>query len=61
VVALAAASVLRFGFPNVCVGFLRLRVQPLEFFFEFLQIFVGKVFKIDKFITRAFKGSDQLV
>jgi hypothetical protein len=51
----------RFGLRGVRVGFLRLRVQPFEFFLEFLQLFVGKIFKIDKFITRTFKGSDQLV
>ena len=54
-------TTLRFGSPNVRVAFLRLGVQPLEFFLEFLQLFVGKIFKIDKFITRTFKGPDQLV
>ncbi len=44
-----------------CVSVLGSRVQPLEFFFEFLQLFVGKLFKIDKFITRTFNGADQLV
>jgi len=58
---LPADSVPRFGFRDVRVGFLRLLVQPLEFLFELLQLFVGKVFKIDKFITRAFEGPDQLV
>jgi hypothetical protein len=58
---LVADSASRFGCPNVCVRFLGSRVQALEFLFEFLQLFVGKIFKIDKFITRTFKGPDQLV
>lgn len=33
----------------------------LKLFFERFQVFVGKFFKIDKFISRAFKGADDLI
>ena len=52
---------LSFGLRDVRVALSRLLVQPLEFIFEPLQLLVGKVLKIDKFIARAFKGPDQLV
>ena len=54
-------SALRFGCPNVCVRFLGSALQALEFFLEFLHVFIRQVFKVDKFITRTFKGPDQFV
>ena len=58
---LVADSASRSGCPNMGVRFLGSAVQALEFFLEFLQVFVRQVFKVDKFITRTFKGPDQLV
>src|SRR5436190_12085191 len=57
----STSSASRFGLRDVHVGVLRLLVQSLEFFLHFFHLFVRKLFKIDKFITRTLKGTDQLV
>ena len=35
--------------------------QTLKLFFEAFQVFVGKFFKIDKFVSRTFEGADDLI
>src|SRR6266404_5186278 len=39
----------------------RFFTDALELFLEFFQILVGKVFKIDKFVSRAFECADDFV
>ena len=35
--------------------------ESLKLFFEFLELFIGEIFKIDKVISRTFKRADHLV
>ncbi len=35
--------------------------QTLKLLLELLQLFVGKFFKIDKFVSRTFEGADDLI
>src|SRR5437667_8281681 len=40
---------------------LRLFADALKLLLELFQVFVGKFFKIDKFISRTFEGADDLI
>src|SRR5712692_1290968 len=40
---------------------LRLLEDALELLFEYFQILIGKVFKIDQFVSRVFERADELV
>jgi len=39
----------------------RFLADPLKLFLQLFQVFIGKFFKIDKFISRVFKGADDLI